>query len=79
MKYDKKNMERKLIEIRNELKVFTLSGNVTSQQQLERLGREIEELKYENRNLSNNVMDLMPDDGHDPRQHDRNNKDSNSI
>ena len=43
-------------------------------QQLERLGREIEELKYENRNLSNNVMDLIPDDGHDPRQHDRNNK-----
>ena len=40
-------------------------------QQLERLGREIEELKYENRNLSNNVMDLMPDDGD---QHDRNHK-----
>ena len=42
-------------------------------QQLERLGREIEELKYENRNLSNNVMDLMPDDA-DGDQHDRNHK-----
>ena len=42
-------------------------------QQLERLGREIEELKSENRNLSSNVMDLMPDHG-DPHQHDRNHK-----
>ena len=45
-----------------------------SKQQLERLGKEIEELKYENRNLSNNVMDLMPDDSHDPHQQDLNHK-----
>ena len=44
-------------------------------QQLEKLGREIEELKYENRNLSQNVMDLMPDENNeDPRIHQYNNK-----
>ena len=45
-------------------------------QQLERLGREIEELKSENRNLSDNVMDLMPDhtDHSHPHQQDRNHK-----
>lgn len=61
LKYDKNKMDKKLIEIRNELKLFTLSGNVTSQQ-LERLGKEIEELKFENRSLSQNVMTLMPAD-----------------
>jgi len=58
-KSEKRNMEKKLIEIRNELKLFTLSGNVTSQQ-LERLGQEIEDLKYENLTLSQNVLGLIP-------------------
>jgi len=72
-KSEKKNMERKLIEIRNELKLFTLSGNVTSQQ-LERLGQEIEDLKYENLTLSRNVLGLIP-----PEDKDEEGKESNSI
>ena len=45
------------------------------EQQLEKLGREIEELKYENRNLSQNVMDLMPDENTEgTRIHQYNNK-----
>ena len=39
-----------------------------SLQQLERLGKEIEELKFENRNLSHNVMNLMPNDNLGPDQ-----------
>jgi len=72
-KNEKKAMQKKLNEIKEEIKLLTLSGNLTSQQ-LEWLVQEIEDLKYETRLLSGVVAKMTAS----AAKHDQT-KESNSI
>jgi len=67
---EKENIDRKLTDIRNELKLYTISGTVTSQQ-LDRLGKQIEELKFENKSLSKNVSKMKPSENNKRDQNGR--------